>query len=743
MSKESVMKTQDLGAWPHYTYPASGSPNVVFIVLDDVGFAHLGCYGSDIATPNMDRLAASGLRYNNFHTTALCSPTRASLLTGRNHHSVGMGMLAGAANGHPGHVGEISKSTGTVAEILRTEGYSTIALGKWHLTPLENISVGGPCDQWPLGRGFEQFYGFLGPETDQFFPDLSVGNDFIEPPDRPDYHLSEDLVDQAIERITNLKAADPERPHFTYLAFGAAHAPLQAPRAYIDKYAGSFDEGWDTVRDRVYHRQLEMGIIPGGTRLVDRNPGVPAWDSLTDTEKRVFARQQEVFAGFLDHTDAQIGRLVDHLEAIGEMDNTIIFLLSDNGASQEGGDVGRSELLWVTNTPVTVDDLVEHLDDLGGPDHHAHYPIGWAQVGNTPLKRYKQNTHGGGIRGPLIVTWPSKILDPGSIREQYLHVSDIVPTVLEALGVEPPDRIAGVDQKPLEGKSFLASLTVADAPQTKDRQYFEMLGHRGIWHEGWKAVTYHERGTRFEDDVWELYDTRTDFSESNDLASTEPAKLKELVGIWWDEAEKYQVQLDDLFHKRRLQGLYRRRLHYPKVARFHRGAKVPQFLAPAAPGMPQRVSASISRDTKGDEGVLACIGGRFGGFSLFVQDNRLHFEYGFYLQPSYHVQSAEELTVGRLECGFTVTGDGADLSIQLTVDGEAAAPALPITFIPFTPYGIEPFEVGRDGLTPVSKRYSSPFEFTGQLDHVEVQVPEDWPEGYIQDLTVEAVMRQD
>jgi arylsulfatase A-like enzyme len=729
--------------WPRFTYPAKGKPSVVFIVLDDVGFAHLGCFGSEISTPHMDDLAAGGLRFNNFHTTALCSPTRASLLTGRNHHSVGMGMIAGLANGHPGHVGEISRSAGLFSEIVREDGYSTIALGKWHLTPLENVSVAGPCDQWPLARGFEQFYGFLGPETDQFFPELVVGNDFVDPPAREDYHLSEDLTDQAIARITNLRATDPERPYFMYLALGAAHAPLQAPRSYIERYAGKFDEGWDVVRQRTYQRQLQMGVIPEGTRLAPRNDGVPAWTDVSENERKVFAREQEVFAGFLEHTDAQIGRLVQFLRQIDDFENTIIVLISDNGASQEGGPVGGSELLWVTGIPVTAEDLLPHLPDFGGPDHHCHYPLGWAQVGNTPLKRYKRDTYGGGVRDPLLISWPRGITDGGAIRSQYVHVVDVVPTVLEALDLRLPAEIAGVEQMPLEGQSFLGALSDPSFPDVKEKQYFEMAGNRAIWYRGWKAVTSHTPGTPFDEDEWALFDTTSDFSECDDLSAEFPDKLRELTEIWADEAEKYQVQLDDQFLKRRLQGLYRRRLHYPKKLRLYRDATIQQFLAPAAPGIPKRITASIERSSTSDDGVLAAFGGRFGGYTLFVMDDRLHFEHSFYLQPVKSVTSEQPLGTGPRECGFEVSAAGDQVCVQLTVDGSAAAPPLEMVMHPLTPYGMGPFQIGRDSVTPVSRRYRSPFPFAGQLAHVEVEVPDDWPEAHIRDFTVGSVLLQD
>lgn len=733
-------------SWPEVRQPPDGVPNVLVVVLDDVGFAHLGCYGSSIETPNIDRLAQRGLRYSNFHTTALCSPSRASLLTGRNHHSVGIGMVCGFANGHPGYVGAIPKDSATVAELLSEEGYATIAIGKWHLAPLSQLSAAGPQDSWPLNRGFDQFYGFLGASTDQFTPQLVAGNESIDVPDDPDYHVSEDLASQAIARIGQQRAIEPNRPWFTYFAFGAIHAPLQAPRDFINKYRGRFDHGWDEERKRVFARQQELGIIPDHAELVDRNDDVRPWDELSDTERTVYARMQEVVAGFLDHTDAQIGRLLDGLEEMGELDDTLVVLVSDNGASQEGGPTGRSELLFLNDLQFEVEDMLPYLDELGGPEHHSHYPTGWAQVGNTPLKRYKRNTFGGGIRDPLIVSWPSVIADTGSIRHQYHHVGDITPTVLELLGLEPPTSLGGVDLQPLEGTSLAYSLDDADAPTRKKRQYYEMWGDRAIWEDGWKAVTAHDRGASFADDQWQLYHVDTDFSEANDLSSEHPERLASLIDTWWNEAERFQVlPLDDRSAGRARQEIFQRQRGYPNQLRIHGRPQIHCLMAPGAPGVPKAITASIGRDDESVDGVLVSLGGRFGGYSLYIKDNHLVFEYAYYLLGRWSLRSADPLPTGAITCGVVLEPAGDDGVVQATlvVNEEVITEPLSIQTVSLWHLEIEPFEIGQDSISPVSPAYESPFSFGGTIDHVDVEVPAGWPDDKITDAQLDAVIRWD
>ncbi len=711
--------------WPERAQAPEGAPNVVVIALDDTGFAHLGCFGSDIETPAIDRLAAGGLRYNNFHTTALCSPTRACLLTGRNHHSVGMRFLSNVDTGFSNCRGFISNKAATLAEMLRDTGYNTYALGKWHLANMEDCTPAGPFQQWPLQRGFDRYYGFLGGATDQFSPELVVDNHPIDPPHAEGYHLSEDLVTQAISMLSAQRSAAPERPFFLYLAFGATHSPHQSPQAYLDKYRGRYDQGWDVTRQAWFNRQLELGIVPPGTELAPRNPGVLPWDDLSRDQQRLYARMQEAFAAFLDHTDDQIGRLVDVLNGLEVMDNTLFILFSDNGASQEGGRDGvLNELVYFNRLRPSVEEMVAHVDAIGGPNLYNNYPRGWAQVGNTPLRFYKQNTYEGGIRDPLIVHWPNRIRDRGGIRIHYHHVIDILPTVLECVGIEAPQEYHGVPQLPVEGVSFAYSIDAPSEPSRHRAQYYEMLGHRAIWVEGWKAVTRHRQGDAFDTEAWALFHTDQDFSECHDLAETHPEKLRELIERWWMEAGRYNVlPLDDrmieLFVQRRPSAAAERRQF-----RFLPGAPhIDRFAVPDIRNRSHRVVARIERDSVEQQGVLVASGARTGGYVLYVHHNRLVYEYN-YVGRVTRVESGIELPLGPCELGmhFTKSGEHAGMA-TLVVNGEAAGEA-PVELLPWrqTMYGMD---IGRDQGSTVSSAYAVPFRFDGRLLWVEVQLEDD------------------
>ncbi len=710
--------------WPEPTRPRAGSPNVVVLLLDDTGFAHLGCYGSTIETPNIDRLAAGGLRYTNFHTTALCSPTRACLLTGRNHHSVGMRALSNFDTGFPHMRGYIPRSAGTMAELLRGRGYASFAVGKWHLTPMEQCSAAGPFEHWPLRRGFDRFYGFMQGETDQFHPELTSDNHHVDPPRTPEqgYHLSEDLIDRSIGFVRDQKSLLPEQPFFLYCCFGATHSPHQAPREYLAKYRGRFDEGWDVARERWFARQQSLGIVPPDTKLAPRNPGVRPWDELPPDERRFAARLQEAFAAFLDHTDHQIGRLLRFLEELGELDNTLLFLLSDNGASQEGGATGvLDEFRWFNGIPEDVSAAVERLDEIGGPRSHSNYPWGWAMAGNTPLKRYKQNTHAGGVRDPLIVHWPARIRDAGGVRPQFHHVIDLLPTVLEALGIEAPALLEGVAQQPIAGTSLLYSFDAPTAPTRKQTQYFEMLGHRGIWHEGWKAVAFHRIGTPFDQDDWELYHSDQDFSECHDLAREHPEKLRALVDLWWVEAGKHGVlPLDDrfgLFGGSRRPGTVRGRrrfVYYPPVSH------IPMDAAPPFGNRSWTLRAEVERGER-DQGVLAAIGTINCGFTCYVKDRRLLFDYNWFGSHT-RASSLREVPAGRSTLEVRFTRIDAKGEIRLLIDGEEAGGAsVPQVLRMISSTG---FDVGRDGLCGVCDDYQAPFAFSGRIHRLIVELPE-------------------
>ena len=541
---------------PHWNLPArprEGTPNVLWIVLDDVGYAHLGCYGSPIETPNIDALAANGLRYSNWHATALCSPTRSCLLTGRNNHTNGMGIISELAQGYPGYDGVPKPSRGYISEILHEQGFATYALGKWHQVPAEEITMAGPFDRWPLGRGFDRFYGFLGAETDQYHPDLVYDNHYVEPPAKGGYHLTEDLTDQAIAFLRDLRSADPTKPFFMYFCTGAQHAPHQAPSEWIEKYSGKFDAGWDAYREAAHQRQLELGLIPPDTELSPRHDMVKAWETMSTDEQRLYARMMEVFAGFLTHTDYHVGRLIQALKELGDLDNTLILLVSDNGASGEGGFFGSfNENLIFNGVPDTLEQNLKHYDDLGSEKTYNHYPTGWTNAGNTPFKRWKRNVHNGGVADPCIVSWPQGIAARGEIRHQYMHAIDVMPTVLEVLGVEPPAMLRGVPQEEIAGASFKATFAEPQAPEIRTLQYYECYGSRAIYCDGWKAVTFHPipgipadgRGdpyAPFTQDQWELYHVAEDFSECRDLAAQEPERLQMLIGLWFAEAGKYDV----------------------------------------------------------------------------------------------------------------------------------------------------------------------------------------------------------
>lgn len=515
---------------------ASGSPSVVYIVLDDTGFGDLGCYGAQVSTPYIDSLARGGLQFSNFQSKAVCSPTRASLLTGRNAHSVGMKELAGGDQGYPHTRGRVPASAANIAQILGRNGYSTFALGKWHLTPREDMTPAGDRTHWPLRKGFDRFYGFLSGWTDQYRPDLVVDNHGLPTPDGTDYHFSEDIVERAIEMIDGSLNADREKPFFLYLAFGATHAPIQVPKRYIQKYKGAFDSGWDAVRERRFRRQLDLGVIPAGSRLPPRNPGDRAWADLSQVEREVSARFMEAYAGFTEHTDEQIGRLIRFLKSRDRFENTLIVLISDNGGAPEAGLKGNFARSY--GDPTTVADMHERLDQLGGPGTQPLYPRPWAMASSAPFKFYKLWPFNGGVRTPMIVSWPRRISRTG-LREQFIDVIDITPTVLDVLGIQPPEIFDGVCQMPLHGMSLRAVFADPAAPSPRDTQFFELWGSRGIYHKGWKAVAFHTPGTSFDADRWELYHVAEDFTESTDLAGRHAAKLKELQDLWWDEANKY------------------------------------------------------------------------------------------------------------------------------------------------------------------------------------------------------------
>ena len=719
---------------PHFAeppHPGDDAPNVVIVLLDDTGFAQFGCYGSDIDTPNVDALAGGGVQFTNFHVTPLCSPTRASLLTGRSQHAVGMRGVSNWRTGFPNQLGHISNSAATIAEVLGAEGYATFCAGKWHLAPTQDTSAAGPFDQWPLGRGFDRFYGFLEGETDQFHPELVRDNSPIDQPATPEegYHVSEDLVDQLLLMISDSKGVRPDRPFFAYLPFGATHAPHQAPQAYLDKYRGRYDEGWDIVRQRWYERQVELGVISADTELAPRNPGVDAWDDLPENQQRLACRLQEAFAAFLDHTDDQIGRLVEGLRHMGELDNTILVVLADNGASQEGGPFGvMHEMKFFNGILEAPDEAIERIDDIGGPHSHTNYPWGWAQCGNSPFRWYKQNTHEGGVHVPMIMHWPDGLADAGTKRNQFVNVSDITPTIYELIGVTPPDTFRGNTQMPVTGHSFRCVLEDAGAAATNTLQYFENGGSRAVIAEldgeWWKAVTKHTPGDDVDTEPWELYDLGIDPSECNDLAATEPDRLAELTDLWWQEAERHGVlPLDD-----RTLELFQPVLsdHSP-----HRPDRRYVYRPPMSP-VPSQPSAALGGSAfdfvatvtiePGDEGVLWATGNENSGCSIFVQNGRLVVDYNAFNDHTI-VESSIEVPSGDCTLGVQLKRDSRSTGwVEVLIDGEACGrETIPFYMRMVSSVGSS---LGRDHGSAVSARYSAPFDFTGTLHEVVIELPQ-------------------
>ena len=708
--------------WRDTPSPPAEAPNIVIVVLDDVGYGQLGCFGSPIDTRTINALASRGLRYSNFHVTALCSPTRASLLTGRNHHSVGMGCLANFDNGFPSGRGEISHSAATISEMLRLHGYNTYAIGKWHVAPTRELSAAGPYDQWPLGRGFDRFYGFLDASTDQWAPELWYDSHRIEPVPREGYHLSADLVDHAVEFLTDHLFAAPDKPFLLYLAFGACHTPHHAPRDAIERYRGVFDDGWDVIRTEILSRQKQLGLVPPTTELPPPNPGVRPWNQLNPQERQLFARMQEVYAGFLDHTDAELERLIAFLDETKCLEDTIVLVLSDNGTSAEGGDFGTPNAYRsYAEVPITFEESVASLDQLGGPSTHPHYPTGWAQAGNTPLRYYKTHTYGGGIRAPFIVHWPKYITEPGGIRSQFHFVADVVPTLLEAVGIQAPSVFAGIPQLPIEGTSMLYSVNDAAAPTRKAVQYFEMLGNRGLWQDGWKAVTEPIPGDDFELDRWRLYHLDEDYSECWDLSDEEPDLLRRLVERWWVEAGKYNVlPLDDRF--------YDRVDARPSDAEQRSFTFLPgtQALPPeASPDIFDRsfsITAHVERGDEKAEGVLLAQGGR-SGFSFFVKGSRLVFDYNL-AGKHFVLKSEHPLPLGTVELRLVMRKTGTRSAYgTLLVNGHSSGGRDFETLA--NRFGTNWLQCGRNSPIAVSDDYEPPFVFSGLLRKVVVELGTD------------------
>jgi arylsulfatase len=720
----------------------AGAPNVLLILLDDVGFGQTSTFGGPVQTPNLQRLADEGLRYNRFHTTALCSPTRAAILSGRNHHSVHTGCITELATGFPGYDGSWPAEAACVAEILQANAYSTAAFGKWHNTPDHELSAAGPFDRWPSGKGFGYFFGFQGGESSQWHTPLFENTAPVEPPhDDPTWHFAEAMADKAIGWIGQQKAAAPDKPFFVYFAPGAAHCPHHAPQAWIEKYRGKFDHGWDRQREIAFENQKALGLVPPDTRLTPRPDSIPSWESRSADEKRLYARFQEVFAGYLEHADAQIGRVVHAIEEMELRDDTLIlYVVGDNGPSAEGSLTGTlNNMKSQLGLPDDVETMLKRIDEIGGPTTENHYPVGWSWAGSSPFQWMKQvASHFGGTRNGLVVSWPRKISERGGLRSQFHHAIDIVPTILEAAGVPEPREVNGVPQKPIEGVSLGYTFGDRDAESRRRTQYFEMFGNRALYHDGWVAGCLHGRlpwetagGASFEADRWELYNIEEDFSQANDLAASEPARLRDLQDRFMAEAAKYNVlPLDDRFSQRADPALrpshIRGKTHfvYPPGT-----IRVGERSSPNTKNVHHTLAAEVDIPAAGAEGVLVCCGGSGGGFTLFMKDGKLHWEHNYYNEVRYRVSSTEPIPAGRHV-----------LSAEIKVDrqGKFGTPGGVILRLGEKQIGEgrfenqiggfftanESFDVGCDTCSPVSDQYESPFPFSGVIVRVVVDISE-------------------
>ena len=734
--------------------PPAGAPNVVVVVIDDMGFGASSPYGGPCEMPTAQKLSDEGLRYSRFHVTALCSPTRQALMTGRNHHSVGMGGTTEMATSAPGYNGYRPQSAATAAQILRSNGYSTAAFGKWHQTPAREVSPSGPFDRWPTGEGFDEFYGFMGAEMNHWYPQLFQGTTPVVPARRPEegYHLSEDLVDHAISWIRTQHTLTPEKPFFSYVSFGATHAPFHVAPEWIEKYRGRFDTGWDEVRAATLVRQRELGIVPTEAQMAPWAEGVPSWNEIDDDAKRVGARFMETYAGFAEHTDAQVGRLVAELEALGQLDNTLfVYLLGDNGASGEGGIEGTlAEHLVGHGIADDTASMATRLDSFGDATTYSMYPVGWALAMNSPYQWTKQvASHFGGTRDGMILRWGNRIAgaDAGSIRHQFHHVIDVLPTILEAAGLPVPVSYNGVTQSPIEGTSMVYTFNDPKAQERRTTQYFEMCGNRGIYSDGWMAVTRHgipwmmlaDGLPAFNDDKWELYDTNVDWTQADDLAAKHPGKLRELQELFTAEGMKYNVfPLDDRVTERENPVLAGRLdLLYGRNTMTYR-AGMGRFTEETTLNVKNRshtITAKVTVPNSGEvSGVLIAQGGRFGGWSLYCYQGCLTYAYNCYGTYRSTVRSTAKLAPGEheLRMDFAYDGGGLGQGCEVTLfdgDAEVGSGRVERTTAYYFSFD-ETLNIGLDVGTPVSEDYP-PIDnrFTGEIDFVRIDVHEDAFEG--------------
>jgi len=717
------------------------APNIVIVLIDDIGFGSAGSFGGTIETPTLDRLADDGIRYNQFHTTAVCASTRMSLLTGRNHHTANMGSIGETATAFPGNTAVRPLNVAPVTEMLRANGYSTAAFGKYHETPPWEVSASGPYDRWPTSSGFDKFYGFIGGEVNQWAPFLHDGVTPVEIPDDPNYHVTTDLADQAIKWMRAQQAFTPDKPFFTYFAPGAVHAPHHAPQEWVDKYKEKFDDGWDKYREETLARQIELGVVPAGTKLATKPPEVQEWDALSADEKRLFTRQMEVFAGFASHTDHEVGRLVTALEEMGEMDNTIfIYIWGDNGASAEGGLSGTINEMYVLNGYTdSVEEQLEDIDKLGGKDSYGHFTAGWANALNTPFQWVKRvASHYGGSRNPLVIHWPEGIKTQGEIRSQWHHVNDIAPTIMEAAGLPFPTSVNGVEQKPFEGVSMLYSLNDAEAADQHTTQYFEIFGNRAIYHNGWTATAKHATpwasapDATLAEDKWELYHVAEDFSQAYDVAAENPEKLKEMQDLFIEEGIKYNVlPLDDRSVERFNAAIAGR----PDVMGDRTSLTVYEGMEYIMENVfinvknrSHTITAEVEIPKGGGEGVILAQGGKFAGWTLFMKKGKVAFEYNFFGKERYNITSAKALPAGKATIRYEFVYEGGDKpggagTGTIFVNDKKVAEGKINKTVPFIFSADETADVGADHHTPVSNQYGERGnEFTGKIDKITIEL---------------------
>jgi len=724
--------------WPPRPRAPDNAPNVLIWLLDDAGYAHLEPYGGPIATPTVTEVANAGILYSNFHSIPLCSPARAALLAGRNHHSISLGSHALSPMGFPGYYARIPENAGSIAGILKEAGYATMALGKWDHMPAADISTAGPFDYWPSGQGFERFYGFLAAEANHFNPVLWEDHSPVPPKSDKNFFLTTDLADRAIEYIADLRGSSFDKPFFMLWATGAVHAPHHAPKEYIESFRGVFDEGWDVMRQRILERQIHLEIVPKDTVLAEKQSEIADWSSLNEQERGLYARQMEAFAAQLRHADDQFARILEYLERIGERENTIIVVLSDNGASAEGGAAGLfNENLMFSSQRPTVEQNLPHLDAWGGPHTNPHYHAGWAVAGNTPFPLFKHHVHRGGTTVPLIISWPDRLAPDDRVRAQYHHIIDIVPTLLDAIGIDVPRRLQGVQQIPLDGKSMVYTFDDATAPTRRDRQYYEIWGNRGLWHDGWEAVTVHagimpwhfEKPpvVPFKDDVWQLFHTNEDFSTSKDLAAEMPGKLAELQTQWEKEAQRYNVYPLDADKTGRLvaelskSGYRRNRYIYVPPA----GRRVPEPLSPPIKNRSHRITAEITMGDEIAEGIIATAGGMPAGYALYLDKGFPVYVYNYNALNTYTIRASKVIPRKRtnVRFDFDKTAENAGVG-RLYIDNELVGEGA----IPQTVRGVfsvqEGFDIGMDNGSAVTSEYSPPFTFTGKLHRVTFEIRE-------------------